>query len=232
MKRVIDGKSYNTDTATELFSESAPKPSMGWWALYQARHGAFFKVVLDHDGETISLTPLSNADARSSLERRASHLVEQYFGPSPDHGATERRLTIRVPVNLADRIETTAKAKGLSLNTVAMRCFEQYADAADAAEGIETALSALDRAEREPDLWESGYLAQAISEYFRGMYRLAMIDADTALTPIHERGDNGPADQPKRFSLSVLRKAFAGVQAEPIRQFPQFGPIHFVSNQK
>ena len=26
MKRIIDGKSYNTDTATEVFTESAPEP--------------------------------------------------------------------------------------------------------------------------------------------------------------------------------------------------------------
>jgi predicted DNA binding CopG/RHH family protein len=132
VKRIIGGKSYNTDTATEVFSESASEPSMGWWALYQTRHGAFFKLVVDHDGETMSLTPLSDADAQALLEKRANHLLEQYFGPFPEDVATERRLTIRVPGNLADRIETTAKAKGLSLNTVAMRCFEQYADAADA----------------------------------------------------------------------------------------------------
>jgi predicted HicB family RNase H-like nuclease len=36
-------------------------------------------------------------------------------------------LTIRLPINLAGRIETAAKNKGLSLNSYAMRCFEQCA---------------------------------------------------------------------------------------------------------
>jgi hypothetical protein len=232
MKRIIDGKSYNTNTATEVFIDSAPEPSMAWWAIYQTRHGAFFKVRVDHDGESTTWTPLSDAEAQALLEKHANHLVEQYFGPFPEGGAAERRLTIRIPGNLADRIESTAKDKGLSLNSLAMRCFEQYADAADAAKAIETALSALEKTQREPDAWESAYLAHAISEYLRGMYRLALIDAGTTLTPIDRRGDKGPADQTERFSLGALRKAFAGVQDEPIRQFPHFGPIRFTGDQK
>ncbi|WP_370631572.1 toxin-antitoxin system HicB family antitoxin [Methylovirgula sp. HY1] len=34
-------------------------------------------------------------------------------------------LTIRVPGNLADRLEAVAAAKQLSLNSYAMRCFER-----------------------------------------------------------------------------------------------------------
>ena len=69
--------------------------------------------------------PLSDVDAQALLEKRANHLVEQYFGPFPEGGVAERRLTIRVPANLAERMETAASAKSLSLNAYAMRCFEQ-----------------------------------------------------------------------------------------------------------
>lgn len=124
MKRIIDGLTYNTDTATEVFSEGSDYSS-AWWGIYQTRHGAFFKVVVDHDGETATFTPLSDADAQTLLEKRANHLVEQYFGPFPEVGAAERRLTIRVPANLAERVGNAASAKGLSLNAYAMRCFEQ-----------------------------------------------------------------------------------------------------------
>jgi hypothetical protein len=230
MKRIIDGKSYNTDTATLVFSEGAPEPSMAWWALYQTRHGAFFKVLVDHDGETTTSTPLSDADAQALLEKRANHLVEQYFGPFPEGGAAERRLTIRIPGNLADRVEAAAKEKGLSLNSYAMRCFEKfekYAEAADASKGIELALSTLDKQRRMPDPWESSCLAHAIGAFFRGAYRLALVEASKALTPIDQRGDNGYASDGKVFSLSELRKAFVSVQAEPVRPFPQFGPIVF-----
>ena len=47
----------------------------------------------------------------------------------PEGGAAKRRPTIRIPGNLADRIESLAKEQGLSLNSYAMHCFEQCAAA-------------------------------------------------------------------------------------------------------
>ena len=102
----------------------------GWESgLYQTRHGAFFKVVQSHHWEEEEVvTPLTDEEAQAFLEKHAKHLVEQYFGSMPEYGAAERRLTIRVPGNLADRMEDAAKSKGLSLNSYAMRCFEQTDD--------------------------------------------------------------------------------------------------------
>jgi predicted HicB family RNase H-like nuclease len=130
MKRIIDGKTYNTDTATHVTGgDNGPWAHLSgaWWGLYQTRHGAFFEIVVDHDGESEKITPLTDPEAQAILEKHANHLVEQYFGPMPEYGAAERRLTIRIPGNLADRMEEAAKAKGLSLNSYAMRCFEQFA---------------------------------------------------------------------------------------------------------
>jgi len=82
MKRIIDGTTYDTDTATEVYSDASSNPfSLGYWGLFQTRHGAFFKVVCDHDGETHTFTPLSDSEAQKLLERHANHLVEKYFGP-------------------------------------------------------------------------------------------------------------------------------------------------------
>jgi hypothetical protein len=118
MKRIIDGKAYNTDTATMIvWTEDVN--------LYQNRHGAFFLLGADEYGAGIR--PLTDPEAQAWLEKYANHLVEQYFGAMPEGGAAERRLTIRVPVNLADRVEKAAEAKGLSLNSYAMRCFERCA---------------------------------------------------------------------------------------------------------
>src|SRR5688572_13921213 len=98
MKRIIDGVTYDTATATEVFNgQSQSVHSMAWWALYQNRHGAFFNVICDHDGEMMGIKPLSDDEARSLLERHANHLVEQYFGDLPEHGSAERRLTLRMP---------------------------------------------------------------------------------------------------------------------------------------
>jgi hypothetical protein len=123
MKRIIDGKTYNTDTATKIAKfYYSPDESID---LYQNRHGAFFEFWADYYGPGIR--PLTDAEALAWLEKHANHLVEQYFGAMPEGGAAERRLTIRVPVNLAERVEKAAEAKGLSLNSYAMRCFERCA---------------------------------------------------------------------------------------------------------
>ncbi|CAJ3093702.1 Uncharacterised protein [Burkholderia pseudomallei] len=131
MKRIINGRTYNIATATRVFEDGPyDNMSMAWWGLYQTRHGEFFKVIVDHDGETVlEFRPVTDIEAQTILEKHANHLVEQYFGEMPEGGAAERRLTIRIPGNLADRLESLAKAQSMSLNTYAMRCFERCAAA-------------------------------------------------------------------------------------------------------
>ncbi len=126
MKKIIGGKSYNTETATKVVGGDNSEYSEAWWGLYQTRHGAFFQVVVDHDGETtLKFGPVTDEEALDTLQKHAPHLVDQYFGPFPEGGAAERRMTIRIPENLAERIERAAEAKSLSLNSYAMRCFER-----------------------------------------------------------------------------------------------------------
>jgi predicted HicB family RNase H-like nuclease len=133
VKRIVDGRSYNTDTATCVAAGHGAWEEDSW-RLYQTRHGAFFLSGVEEGDEF--LRPMSDTEAQAFLEEHANHLVEQVFGPMPEAGAAERRLTIRIPGNLADRVEAAAKAKGLSLNSYAMRCFEQQV----AADGVPKAL--------------------------------------------------------------------------------------------
>ncbi|MDR3436315.1 hypothetical protein [Telmatospirillum sp.] len=85
MRRVIEGKAFDTKSATEVVSGDNSPMSDAWWGLYRTKDGVFFKVVVDHDGETVTeFAPLSNLDARAFLERRANYLVEEYFGPMPE----------------------------------------------------------------------------------------------------------------------------------------------------
>lgn len=130
MKRIISGMTYNTETATRV-AEGRPDDgfSQAGWEMYQTRHGAFFKVITDHDGESMRVEPCSDDDAQAFLEKHANHTLEAAFGPFPEAGAAERRLTIRIPANLASRMEAAAQARSLSLNSYAMRCFEQCASA-------------------------------------------------------------------------------------------------------
>jgi predicted HicB family RNase H-like nuclease len=123
MKRIFGGKTYNTDTATKIASRwDGPDETAD---LYQNRHGAFFEFGADEGGAGIR--SLTDSEAQAWLEKYANHLVEQYFGVMPEAGAAERRLTIRIPANLAERVEKAAQARGLSLNSYAMRCFERCA---------------------------------------------------------------------------------------------------------
>jgi predicted HicB family RNase H-like nuclease len=126
MKRIIDGKSYNTDTATKIAYWGSLDRGGETADLYQNRNGAFFEVGFDGYHEP-GIRPLTDPEAQAWLEKYANHLVEQYFGAMPESGAAERRLTIRIPGNLADRIEIAAKAKGVSVNSYVMRCFERCA---------------------------------------------------------------------------------------------------------
>lgn len=126
MKRIIGGVTYDTDTATEVFGENHPShQSLAWWQLFQTRHGAFFQVVCDHDGESIEIKPLSDQEAQALLEKRANHLVEQYFGPFPEYGSAERRLTLRMPIGLARRVEAAAAQHDQPVNRYITRCLER-----------------------------------------------------------------------------------------------------------
>jgi len=128
MKRIINGITYDTDTATEVYSHQHAHPSSGaWWAMYQTRHGAFFDVVCDHDGETITFKPLTDAEAQKELEQCANHLVEQYFGAMPEYGSAEKRLTLRIPISLYRRVERAADKVELDVNKYIQRALEKAA---------------------------------------------------------------------------------------------------------
>src|SRR5438132_4138708 len=96
IKRIISGKTYNTDTATVVFEHyNDPDDQFGSLAgafLHQTRHGEFFLLVVDHEGREQSFRPLTDAEAQAFLEKlKATEALEQYFGPFPEGGAAETR---------------------------------------------------------------------------------------------------------------------------------------------
>jgi predicted DNA binding CopG/RHH family protein len=126
MKRIIDGQTYNTETATEIvggenFNSSA------WWGLYQTRAGGFFKVIINHDGEEVLFfDPITDEEAAKLVAEHAPNLLEKYFdGMFPEGGSAEKRITVRLPINLAKRIEAAAELKGASVNAYVMRALEK-----------------------------------------------------------------------------------------------------------
>jgi hypothetical protein len=90
MRVIFEGIAYDTDKSTEIVSGDNSAWSGAWWGLYRAPTGVFFKIVVDHDGETfLECRTLTDVEARTCLERHANHLVEKYFGPMPEPGSPQ-----------------------------------------------------------------------------------------------------------------------------------------------
>lgn len=137
-KRIIDGKTYNTETATQIacsITDSGPGELTEY--LYQNRFGAFFiyrnlSGWEEQDGE--QLIPFSPEQAREWLEKRtdgADH-IEALFGAMPEAGSGEIKFTLRLPESLRDRLAALAKENTQSLNAWMVRCLERCASPTDA----------------------------------------------------------------------------------------------------
>jgi HicB family len=130
-KRIIDGKTYNTETAT-LLAETAHRGNYGgeFDQLYQTRHGAYFQHdgdwgVSNEDGPLVNITPLPPSKAQAWMEKHASaSLIEKHFGEQPEAGESESRITVRIPDALKSQIEAMAATHKQSLNAWIMRCVE------------------------------------------------------------------------------------------------------------
>lgn len=135
-KRIIDGKTYNTETATHITGSDWNEE---FWEkgkhLYQTRFGAFFEFSYrdgadEYDYENIM--PLTPDEARKWLEENAAYdveLIERLFGEMPEAGSGEIKFTLRLPESLRDRLGTFAKANDQSLNAWIVRCLESCAAA-------------------------------------------------------------------------------------------------------
>ena len=133
-KRIIDGKTYNTETATEVagWGESNEYASWGDY-LYQTRFGAYFQYkYLEGDGEDDyqTILPLAPDEARKWLEEHASwdpELIEAHFGAMPEAGSGEIKFTLRLPESLRNRLTARADENKQSLNAWIVRCLERCA---------------------------------------------------------------------------------------------------------
>lgn len=135
-KRIIDGKTYNTETATQHYGWADPNddvPYESGTALYQTRFGAFFLYSFfenmgEDDWEKIE--PMTPDQAQAWLEEHAAWdtgLIERLFGEMPEAGSAEVRYTLRMPESLRDRLAERAKANDQSLNAWIIRCLESCA---------------------------------------------------------------------------------------------------------
>ena len=144
LKRIIDGKTYNTDTSTKIASASwgaVPETTDG--VLYQTRGGAFFvhecfktsyraeegwKTKTDDKFDI-----LTAEQAHAWVMEGEVEILDEAFETPPeaeaeDPAKPEATLYIRVPVSLKTRIDAAAKNAGQSANAWSMKCMEQCLD--------------------------------------------------------------------------------------------------------
>lgn len=143
LKRIIDGKTYNTETATQLASwSSANNPDTAHQQyehggiLFQTRFGAYFVVQYDEgqdpwDDNYEKLIPLEPEQAQRWAEKHCSaDDVEALFGEMPEAGEAEAKLTLRMPDALRKRLVVLAEGQKQSLNAWIVRCLEGCAESA------------------------------------------------------------------------------------------------------
>jgi predicted DNA binding CopG/RHH family protein len=129
MRRIKQGTAYDTETA-ELIKTVQSIHLDEAATLYRTRNGAFFlhaQYVTPGYNVAIEIIPLADDMAQKWLEKNANDLVERYFGSMPEAGAAERRMTLRLPNNLATRLEAIADEKGIPLSRYIRRCLEKCA---------------------------------------------------------------------------------------------------------
>lgn len=136
-KRIIDGKTYNTETATQIegWSEDhdEPFPFESGVYLYQNRFGSFFLYMFRNgtgEDDYEDIEPYTPEQARGWLEKHRGYrvdLIESLFGAMPEAGSGEAKYTLRMPDSLRDRLAARAKANNQSLNAWIVRCLESCA---------------------------------------------------------------------------------------------------------
>jgi predicted HicB family RNase H-like nuclease len=149
MKRVIDGVTYNTDTATLIaraeedrdFNQYSNEPAVSLEiGLYQTRGGAFFLHTSTEtsrqnaEGEWRDVVrnefePLTASEARHWIanSQYQVEVITDVFGEPPEAAVEDTAgatLYIRIPASLKEQIETTAETEKLSVNSWVMRCME------------------------------------------------------------------------------------------------------------
>jgi hypothetical protein len=146
MKRIMNGMTYNTATATRLaraeYECDDPRPGEVHATLYQTRGGAFFlheEITEEVWNEAARerqkrlrnvLEPLSSEDAQKWLLDGDVEIFNNPFDDPPEATAEAEpgaTIYIRVPISLKRQVDEAAREAAVSGNVWAMRCLETCA---------------------------------------------------------------------------------------------------------
>lgn len=134
MKRIIDGMTYNTDTATIVarYEYVDDRDYETEAILYQSRGGAFFLVhKWEVDGNWKYLfESMSRSEVDRLVEKTDNlEIIDEAAITEPPEAEAESEpgatLYVRVPASLKRRVDEAAKDEKLSGNVWAMRCVER-----------------------------------------------------------------------------------------------------------
>ncbi len=158
MRRIVEGKTYNTDTATTLGfithtetrqiagpREPGAPPQfadveIGHTTLYQALDGAFFLVrTLSGDatqGVIHSFRPLPTSEAVVwAGQHRSKEIARAIADAAPQEGADAATMLLRLPLSLKSHAEAAAAQAGQSVSAWVMRAIERSLPAGAAGGG-------------------------------------------------------------------------------------------------
>lgn len=93
---------------------------------------------------------------------------------------------------------------------------------------IAAALQMMEHERRNPDAWERVCLVQALVAAFSGCYELAISEARLALTTPDQRSPTTILPNDPIFSrcdLPLLMQVWHAAKAEPVKEFPNLGPV-------
>lgn len=140
MKRVIDGQTYNTDTATAVarYEYVDDKDYDTEATIYQTRGAAFFivhKWAVD-DRWKFHFEAVSREEVNRIIEKTDNlEIIDEAAISSPPEAEAEAEpgatLYVRMPASLKRRIDEAAKDDGVSGNVWAMRCMERCLEQRD-----------------------------------------------------------------------------------------------------
>lgn len=132
MKRIINGCTYNTDTAISVYESKIEfdpddySETIGSVILYKTRYGAYF---LFSSASNIrnewneELDALDNDKAQAWLEECVEDeelkvdLILIHFGEPNEAGSSDKRFTLRMPTSLKNQIDELSDKEGLSANS-------------------------------------------------------------------------------------------------------------------
>jgi predicted HicB family RNase H-like nuclease len=130
-KRIIGGKTYNTETSTLIASDEDEDGPGITGHLFKTRHGAFFLYWSDvcayySAAPQEFIKPLTDEEAQAWVEKNAPpEVYEEEFGVAPEAGDAEARITLRIPDSLRKKAARRAGEQGQSLNAWILRCLER-----------------------------------------------------------------------------------------------------------